>query len=43
MRPSKRRSDELRDVVIEESFLSHVPGSVLISVGNTKVLCTASI
>ena len=42
MRPSKRRSDELRDVVIEESFLSHVPGSVLISVGNTKVLCTAS-
>ena len=43
MRPSKRRSDELRDVVIEESFLSHVPGSVLMSVGNTKVLCTASI
>ncbi len=43
MRPSNRRPDELRDVVIEESFLSHVPGSVLISAGNTKVLCTASI
>jgi len=43
MRPSNRKPDELRDVVIEESFLSHVPGSVLISAGNTKVLCTASI
>ena len=43
MRPSNRRSDELRNVFIEESFLSHVPGSVLISAGNTKVLCTASI
>ena len=43
MRPSNRRSDELRNVSIEESFLSHVPGSVLISAGNTKVLCTASI
>ena len=43
MRPSNRRPDELRDVVIEESFLSQVPGSVLISAGNTKVLCTASI
>ncbi len=43
MRPSNRRPDELRDVFIEESFLSHIPGSVLISAGNTKVLCTATI
>jgi len=43
MRPSKRQLDELRDVVIEKSFLSHAPGSVLISAGNTKVLCNASI
>ena len=43
MRPSKRGVDQLRHITIEESFLSHVPGSVLISFGKTKVLCTATI
>ena len=37
------KRQQLRHITIEESFLNHVPGSVLISFGNTKVLCTATI
>ena len=43
MRPSGREVDQLRKLNIELSYLDHVPGSVLISMGSTKVLCTASI
>ncbi len=43
MRPSGREVDQIRKLNIELSFLDHVPGSVLISMGSTKVLCTASI
>ncbi len=42
-RPSGRRADELRPVVIERHFTMHAEGSVLISCGDTKVLCTASV
>ncbi|WP_066175272.1 ribonuclease PH [Bacillus marinisedimentorum] len=43
MRPDGRKKDELRPVHIETDYLLHPEGSVLISVGNTKVICTASI
>ena len=43
MRSSGREVDQIRKLNIELSYLDHVPGSVLISMGSTKVLCTASI
>ena len=43
MRPSGRQADELRSVSIERQFTKHAEGSVLISCGGTRVLCTASI
>ncbi len=42
-RPSGRAPDQLRDITIERHFTRHAEGSVLISVGDTRVLCTASI
>jgi len=42
-RPSGRQADELRPISIERGFTRHAPGSVLISFGETRVLCTASI
>lgn len=38
-----REMNELRVVKIETDYLMHPEGSVLISVGNTKVICTATI
>lgn len=38
-----RRYDELRPVKITRKFIKHAEGSVLIEVGNTKVICTASV
>ena len=43
MRPSQRANDELRAVSFERNFTCHAEGSVLVSFGNTKVLCNASI
>ncbi|MCX7552494.1 ribonuclease PH [Marinicella sp. S1101] len=43
MRPSKRNNDEMRRISIERNFTMHAEGSVMISCGNTKVLCNASI
>ncbi len=43
MRPSGRALDELRKVNITRQFTCHAEGSVLIEVGNTKVICTASV
>lgn len=43
MRPSGRKADELRPVSIERNYTSHAEGSVLISCGGTRVLCTASV
>jgi ribonuclease PH len=43
MRPSGRRPDELRPVAIQRHFTKHAEGSVLISCGDTRVLCTASV
>lgn len=43
MRTDGRAQNELRPVVIDTNFLTHPEGSVLISVGQTKVICTATI
>jgi len=43
MRPDGRKNSELRPVRITRGFTSAPPGSVLIEMGRTKVLCTASI
>ena len=40
---TRRAVDELRPCRFELDYLIHPAGSVLISMGNTKVLCTASI
>ncbi|MBD8026310.1 ribonuclease PH [Ureibacillus sp. Re31] len=38
-----RAVEQLRPVTIETNYLMHPEGSVLIQVGNTKVICTATI
>ena len=48
MQPGKpradgRAADELRPVTIHTNFTKHAEGSVLIDVGDTRVICTASI
>ena len=43
IRPSGRSPDALRPVSIEPGFTRHAEGSVLIRVGNTEVLCAASV
>ncbi len=41
MRLDNRRNDELRPVTIQRGFTKHAAGSVLVSFGDTQVLCTA--
>jgi ribonuclease PH len=43
IRSDGRRYDEMRPAKIEPGFLKYAEGSVLISVGNTKCICAASI
>ena len=43
MRPSQRQPDQLRSVKITRNFTRHAEGSVLIEMGDTRVLCTASV
>jgi len=43
MRPSKRRPDELRPIRLTRGFTRHAEGSVLVELGDTRVLCTASV
>jgi ribonuclease PH len=43
LRIDSRRPDEIRAVRITRHFLSHPHGSVLIELGKTKVICTASL
>lgn len=42
-RHDNRVGNELRPISIETDYLIHPEGSVLISVGNTKVICTATV
>lgn len=43
MRFDKREINELREVKITRNYLMHPYGSVLMEMGNTKVICTAMI
>lgn len=42
-RPSGRAPNELRSITFERGYTCHAEGSVLVSFGNTRVLCTASV
>jgi len=42
-RPSGRAPDELRKITFERGYTKHAEGSVLVSFGDTRVICTASI
>ena len=43
MRPSGRKSDQLREVRFSRGYTRHAEGSVLIEFGETRVICTASV
>lgn len=43
LRTDGRQAEQLRQVNIETHYIKHAEGSVLISVGDTKVICTATI
>lgn len=43
MRPSGRKIDEMRPISIETDVTKHAEGSCLIKVGDTHVLCTATL
>jgi ribonuclease PH len=43
MRPDGRRNDELRKIRITRNFISNAEGSVLMEMGRTRVICTATI
>jgi ribonuclease PH len=43
MRPSGRTTSQIRPVTITRNFTAHAEGSVLIEIGETKVLCNATV
>jgi ribonuclease PH len=43
MRPDRRKNNEMREVKIRRNFIEVAEGSVLIEMGNTRVICTATI
>ena len=43
MRPSGRAPDQMRAINMEPGFTRHAEGSCLVSFGDTRVLCTASV
>jgi ribonuclease PH len=43
MRPSGRAPDQMRAITMEPGFTRHAEGSCLVSFGDTRVLCTASV
>ena len=43
MRPSGRAPDQMRTITMESGFTRHAEGSCLVSFGDTRVLCTASV
>ena len=43
MRPSGRAPDQMRAIVMDPGFTRHAEGSCLVSFGDTRVLCTASL
>lgn len=43
MRTDGRKNDQLRPLKVTRNFIKHAEGSVLIEIGDTKVICTATI
>ena len=43
MRTNQRKNNELRPIEFIPNYIIHPEGSVLITIGNTKVICTATI
>jgi ribonuclease PH len=43
MRPSGRAPDQIRELTFEPGFTRHAEGACLVSFGDTRVLCTASV
>lgn len=43
MRPDLRGNDKLRKITITRNYMKYAEGSCLIELGNTKVICTASV
>ena len=43
MRADGRKADDLRPLSFERDFTAFAPGSVLVAMGRTRVLCTASV
>jgi ribonuclease PH len=43
VRADGRRKDQIRPVKVTRNFIKHAEGSVLIEMGDTKVICTASV
>ncbi len=43
LREDSRKNDEIRQVIVHPNYTIYAEGSVMIEMGNTKVLCTASV
>jgi ribonuclease PH len=43
MRPSGRRPDQLRDIILSCHYTKHAEGSVQVEFGDTRVICNASV
>jgi ribonuclease PH len=43
MRPDGRKNNEMREVKIHRNFIKTAEGSVMIEMGNTRVICSATI
>jgi len=41
MRENNRKNDELREITIQENFITNQPASLLYQQGNTRLICTA--
>lgn len=43
IRPSKRQNNEMRSITLETGFMKNAHGSCLIKMGDTHVICTATV
>jgi ribonuclease PH len=43
VRPSGRKNNQLRKIILDTSFPSHAEGACFVSFGSTRVICTASV
>ena len=38
-----RKNDEIREIKVSRNYISHTEGSIFIEMGNTRVICTATV